>query len=220
MKDFIECEEIARCCERGMIANRTIDESRTCMIDVHTGKIAGTVEEFRRATENLLNSRFNILFGVDSAFDLLFECKKCGTYIWGGTDHRLDPHLQCPHCAGYETLLPYWTKEEVDTDDNKTLDIAIVKEQSEYLEADQARYHEKCLHDWEYWKKVGPKWTMVLTVHSVYYTGLKDLTFHLFRTRDGIDDNEIVIPLTFAGMYNRWIYPHTRKAKETDKLPF
>lgn len=220
MIDFIECEEIARYYERGIISNRTLDKSRTCVVDTNTGKVVGTVEEFRKITENLLNSRFNIRIGNESSFDLLFECKECGTFIWGGVDHRLDPFLKCPHCAGYQTLLPYWTVEDIATDYDKELEIAIILEHSEYLEADQKRYHEKQLHDWEYWKRVGNKWTVAFTVHSYYYTGLKDLTFHMFKTNQGLDKDEIIIPLTLSGMYNKWIYPHTKKAKEANKLPF
>ena len=221
MIDFIECEELARCYKRGVVPNRTVDENHTCVIDTSTGKVIGSIEEFRKITENLLKSRFNILIGNESAFDLLFECKECGTVIWSGTDHRLDPNLKCPHCAGYETTLPYWTLDDIAKDPDKELDVAIVKEHSEYLEADQKRYHEKRLHDWEYWKKVGKKWTFVLTVHSVFYTGKKDLTLHMWKTNADYDERrEIIIPLTFAGMYNLWIYPHTKKAKEADKLPF
>ncbi len=200
--NFIECEDVIRYCER-------------------TGKIFPTdTELYRQTVEAGLKERFKILFGVEDAYDLVFVCNHCDTIVWGGVDYRLDPDLECPHCKGYKTNLPYWTYEDICNDYEKEVDFITVLEHSEYVEATRKRYEEKGLHDWEYWKKDGKKWIFATTVKSVYHSGRRGLTLHIWKKDDTYRHDEIVIPISADAIYDRWIYPHTKKAKEANKLPF
>jgi hypothetical protein len=200
---YIECENVIRHCER-------------------IGKeLPLDIEKYRQEIEENLTKRFEILFGVDDVNDLVFRCRHCDTIIWGGVDHRFDPHLECPHCKGYKTSLPYWTYDEICLDWDKELDLIAVMEHSEYVEATRKRYSETRLHDWEYWKKDGKKWCAALTVKSVYYSGKYGLTLHLWRRKNDYGKiKEIIIPLSPEAIYDRWIYPHTKKGKSETQLPF
>lgn len=216
MKGFIENEEVVRY----FLSNnehQVLDSSRQNLLDRETETILCSVEEFRKDTEDLLSSRFDVFFGIDDAKDLVFRCKECDTIIWGGTDHRFDPHLYCPHCGGYHTWLPYWTLDDLWSDKQKQRELDCVIEHSRYVEYSHARYDRKKLYDWEAWSYSGNKWHVTLAVKSMYYTGLKGLSLHIGKVGER---TKIVVPLSWSAIYDKWIYPHTAEAKEFAKLPF
>lgn len=219
MHNFIHCDDIIRYYERKNFGKHTIDDSHQYVINAKTKKAVGTVEDFRVIAEHLLNSRFEVYYGVEDAFDLVFKCKDCGSIIWGGVDERFDPYLKCPHCSGYNTNLPYWAGDEVARDEEKQIDLAIVMEHSEYVDATNTRYREEGLYDWEYWRREGKKWNMATTVQSFYYSGKRGLTLYIWKKENSRHDG-LRIPLSWKSVYDLWIYPHTKKAKEASKLPF
>lgn len=82
-------------------------------------------------------------------FDVL-RCTECGTVIFTYEDESYDPHLKCPTCVGYETHFEYWTKEEIESDEEKQSTIEHFKEMTEWqIERDKRIERRNGKQDWQ-----------------------------------------------------------------------
>lgn len=78
------------------------------------------------------------------------RCTECGTVIFTTEDEDYDPRLKCPTCTDYKTHFEYWTKEDIDSDEEKQKEIKLFETMTkERIEREKRREKRNGKFDWE-----------------------------------------------------------------------
>lgn len=113
---------------------------------------------------------FECIYYDHIALVAIYRCRECGTVIFGGEDqYTYDPNLRCPTCGEYKTHLVYWTKEDIEQDEQKQKQIRLYEEwQIEENKRAARRQRRGGLYDWQMWKKVwyGKKYALHIEFHD------------------------------------------------------
>ena len=152
----------------------------------------------------------------------VLRCTECGTVIFTTEDEWYDPHLKCPTCTGYKTHFEYWTKEEIEVDEEKQNTIKLFKEMMDYEEERSKRIKSRNgKYDWQIAiKKIyGKKRFLGLALEcdditKSYFKGLRLVVDIGKKDNDGIGyicNKHIRIPLSWSQFYIQFIYPHLGK---------
>ena len=157
---------------------------------------------------------FENLYSCHATLESFVRCKKCGTVIFAYNDERYEPNLCCPVCSDYETDFEYWTKEQIDADENKQRTITNLEMmQKEQDEAYARRKRRGGKYDWQLarWKKWGKRHYIILELqcdsilNKFKLKGLRlrvdygDIDFddgHGYRS--GVRNMSITIPLSIS----------------------
>ena len=93
---------------------------------------------------------FDCIYDVHWECMSILRCNKCGTIVKYYYDENYEPDFRCPICTNYETSYKYYTKEEIES--NEELQ-AIIKMYEELREIDKKREERKekrnGLNDWQ-----------------------------------------------------------------------
>ena len=49
----------------------------------------------------------------------LLRCTECGTVVFYYYDEKYEPNFKCPTCTDYKTSYEYWTKEQIEQDEDR-----------------------------------------------------------------------------------------------------
>jgi uncharacterized Zn finger protein (UPF0148 family) len=155
----------------------------------------------------------------------VLKCTECGTVIFTWDDERYDPHLKCPTCTDYKTYFEYWTKEDIESDEEKQNTIKFFKEMMDYkAEQDKRIKDRNGKYDWQIAvKKIyGKKRFLGLTLEcdnitKSYLKGLR-LKIDIGKKENDDDFGYIInkfftIPLSWSQFYIQFIYKYKTENK-------
>lgn len=96
---------------------------------------------------------FEPIFSYDEKDKCVIRCIECGAVIETFNDERYEPEFRCPVCTNYKTNYKYYTKEEIEEDEElqKLIRMYEVMEE-ELVYEDERQKDSKGLYDWELFK--------------------------------------------------------------------
>lgn len=136
-------------------AGYALDEKEENVIDTkNNNTVILSLKDLLDSSRKASHCDFECIYSEHASLFSLLRCKECGTVIFSYEDEDYDPNLRCPVCGGYHTTFKYYTKEEIESDPEKTKEIQMY----EYLDKKQAEEYERYkkrgnLYDWQLWKK-------------------------------------------------------------------
>jgi uncharacterized Zn finger protein (UPF0148 family) len=155
----------------------------------------------------------------------VLKCTECGTVIFTWDDERYDPHLKCPTCTDYKTYFEYWTKEDIESDEEKQNTIKFFKEIMDYkAEQDKRIKDRNGKYDWQIAVKkfYGKKRFLGLALEcdnitKSYLKGLR-LKIDIGKKENDDDFGYIInkfftIPLSWSQFYIQFIYKYKTENK-------
>lgn len=150
----------------------------------------------------------------------VLRCTECGTVIFTTEDEWYDPHLKCPTCTDYHTHFEYWTKEDIESDEEKQNTIKAFKEMMDYKREQNERMKRRNgKYDWQIANKEFRGKKLFLGFHlecdnitKSYFKGLR-LNIDIGKKDDigYVVKKHIRIPLSWSQFYIQFIYPHLGK---------
>ena len=172
-----------------------------------------------------LHCDFETIYYEHGFLQHIFRCKECGTVIFGYEDiERYDPDCRCPTCCGDASVCryEYWTKEEIESDDEKKQTIRSLinlteKQNREY----ERRKSRGGLYDWERWRKIlkTKKHVLQITYVCSMYDGDtntcpnpadKYLEIEYWKS-NGDHVHRFNLPVNWYSFYLRYVYPYSKK---------
>ena len=155
----------------------------------------------------------------------VLKCTECGTVIFTWDDERCDPHLKCPTCTDYKTHFEYWTKEDIESDEEKQNTIKFFKEMMDYkAEQDKRIKDRNGKYDWQIAVKkfYGKKRFLGLALEcdnitKSYLKGLR-LKINIGKKENDDDFGYVInkfftIPLSWSQFYIQFIYKYKTENK-------
>jgi uncharacterized Zn finger protein (UPF0148 family) len=164
---------------------------------------------------------FTCVYHCPGSLMTILRCDKCGTVIFS-SDHYLeyDEHLKCPTCVGYKTNFEYWTKEEIEADEEKQNTIAMYEQ---FTREDNERYEREKRRgktDQEITKhKIKTKkhlFQFILGCDNISKSYFKGLKYEIIVSKKDEEDffvrqKHITIPLSWSCFYIHYLYRHLGK---------
>lgn len=204
-----------------------LSADKKTIVNKETGAAICSVEEFAVKLRKDEHCDFEVVYCEHVSLSTILRCKECGTVIFSRDDEDYDPNLKCPTCGNYKTHFPYYTKEQIDFDEEKRKEIKFYENMQKTMEEMAERRAKRGLSDWEICKKnfmIGQsRYEFSLecaNLFSKYRKGimrLKGLNLYIQRwekdenTTGYICKNRLRIPLSLYAVYLQWIIPLTRK---------
>ena len=189
------------------------------------GRFLCTIDQLTQKLREENHCDFECLYSCHASLDTVYRCKECGTVIFTGDDERYDPNLRCPVCGGYHHHGDYWTKEEIENDEEKQKQINGMIAYMEYeAEAYRRRKARGGLYDWQLFDKTYFKkkhsYNFELVVEDITKSKIKGLALKI--SIGDKDENGIgyavkrwyTIPLGPTAIYRYWILPYSKKYPE------
>ena len=197
-----------------------ICEDGESLFDVATGEPRGTIDQFAQVIRKQCHCDFEVLYD-DALNNVHYRCRECGTVIFASDNEECcDDNLCCPTCGGYETHFKYWTKEEINNDQEKQNAMNFYQGLMEDRRKAYDRGKRTGLYFNELWKRTfeneDTRLTIILTCNDALKTGLKGLTLRIEKDKKD-DDGWFArkwskhIPIAPRAMYIHWVYPYTKK---------
>lgn len=196
---------------------RVSDDNKN-IIDIETGNVLCSVDYLANSLRKRMHCDFTCIYAEHVSLKVIYRCNECGTVIFASEDEWYDPNLCCPTCGGYHCHFEYWTKEDIENDDEKQKALDFYKKLDEdMIAAEKRRQVRGGLYDWQLFKKS--------------YHGKKYYVDFELRKLAGIDleitvgekeENEITylcnkyyrIPLSPHAFYIMYIFPYTKKCTD------
>lgn len=189
------------------------------------GRVLCTIDQLTQSLRKDNHCDFECIYSCHASLDAVYRCKECGTVIFTGDDERYDPLLRCPTCGGYHHHGDFWTKEEIEADEEKQRQIKGMEEYMRYEdEAYRRRKARGGLYDWQLFDKTyyGKKhcYTIEITVNNITESKIKGLALKISvgdKDDDGISyaiKRWYTIPLGITAIYRYWILPYSKKYPE------
>ena len=153
----------------------------------------------------------------------VLRCTECGTVIFTTDDERYDPHLKCPTCTDYHPHFEYWTKEDIESDEEKQNTINFFKKMKDDLIEQNKRIEKRNgKYDWQIaikefrGKKIFLRFALECNnITKSYFKGLR------LKVDIGKKENEdsicytikkfFTIPLSWSQFYIQFVYRHLGK---------
>ena len=165
---------------------------------------------------------FESIYYEHVSLENVLRCTECGTVIFTREDEDYDPHLKCPTCTDYKTHFKYWTKEDIESDEEKQATINFFKEMTEMQIESYKRIEKRNgKYDWQIAKKkfYGKKLflSFVLECDNITKSYLKGLRLKIDiggRENDDVGyaiKHFFTIPLSWSQFYIQFIYRHLGK---------
>lgn len=186
------------------------------------GEWISSLDEFLNAYRKNIGQSFECIYSDDLSLCTILRCTECGTVIKSYDDERYDFHLCCPTCTDYKTYFEFWTKEEIESDENKQKEIDWLMDLSKRKkELDERIKRRNGKYDWQIISKTfyGKKIYIGIfldcnDITESYFKGLK-LKLHFAKKIKGENGYSrtkcINIPLCWSEFYYRFIYKHLGK---------
>jgi uncharacterized Zn finger protein (UPF0148 family) len=187
------------------------------------GNYLASLDEFLDIYRKKSGESFESIYYEHGLLENILRCTECGTVIFTTEDEDYDPRLKCPTCTDYHTYFEYWTKEDIESDEEKQNTIKFFKEMTEKrIEREKRIKKRNGKYDWEIAVKkfYGKKRFLKLALEcdditESYFKGLR-LKIELGK-KEFADDvgyskfKFITIPLSWSQFYIQFIYPHLGK---------
>lgn len=187
------------------------------------GNYLSSLDTFLKVYRKHSGESFESVYYENVSLLNVLRCTECGTVIFAMDDESYDPCLKCPTCTDYHTYFKYWTKEDIENDEEKRNEIKFLEEQTIRMEErDERRKKRNGKYDWEIAIKKfrGKKRCLELALEcdditKSYFKGLR-LNVHIGKKENADDIGYIVkkfftIPLSWSQFYIQYIYPHLDK---------
>ena len=240
MLNKYDCIRIIERLERdGKQSWMKLSEDKNSVMDRESGKYVCSIDTFTQHMREKMHCDFECIYHEHASLTTIYRCKECGAVIFTGDDERYDPNLCCPVCSDYKHS-DYWSKEEIEADENKQKEIQFYLDYMEEMEEQEKRRKARGgKYDWEIWKKTfyGKKRCVRLELQDFgrqlgkskinpdykrpWYRW--NLTMHIdVGEKDGVGYSMTKhhrIPLSPYAFYIKCIYPYTKKCHSDFKKP-
>ena len=114
------------------------------------GKYITSLDEYLDFYRKKSGESFESIYYEHISLINVLRCTECGTVIFTTEDEDYDPHLKCPTCTDYKTHFEYWTKEDIDFDEEKQKEIKLLETMTqERIEREKRREKRNGKFDWE-----------------------------------------------------------------------
>jgi len=182
-----------------------------------------SLDEFLETYRKKSGESFESIYYEHVSLKDVLRCTECGTVIFTTEDEWYDPYLKCPTCTDYKPHFKYWTKEDIDSDEEKQKTILFFKEEMvRQRERNERMKKRNGKYDWQIAIKnfYGKKRFLGLELEcdditKSYFKGLR-LEIRIGKKGDINDISYSVskyfrIPLSWSQFYIQFIYPHLGK---------
>lgn len=153
------------------------------------------------------HNELKCIYSDDVSLVNVLRCTNCGAVIFAYNDERYDPCLLCPDCRKYDTTFKYFTKNEIDSDEDKRMTVEFYENLAIRLqETNQRQAERKGKADYELTNRKCIK----LFNTSIYFQLLIESITNKFPLRglnmnidivhwdDMSNSKNIIIPLSIA----------------------
>lgn len=184
------------------------------------GSYITSLDEFLKVYRKNSGESFESIYYEHVCLQDVLRCTECGTVIFTTEDEWYDPHLKCPTCTDYHTHFKYWTKEDIESDEQKQNTIKFFKELMERnAEREKRIKRRNGKQDWEIAIKKfrGKKRFLELVLEcdnitESYFKGLRlKVTMGKLNGRGYAISKLFTIPLSWSYFYIRYVYKHKKK---------
>lgn len=198
-------------------------EDEDGLYDKETGEFLSSLDHFLELYRKKSGESFESIYHDHVCLHDFIRCTECGTVIFASEDESYDPYLKCPTCTGYNTHFEYWTKEDIDSDPQKQIEISQLEEMTRFqIEQNKRMARRGGKYDWQ----IGSK-TLKFKRYSIsfklecdditesYLKGLR-LVINIWKKEKRDDLNScfwkgFIIPLSWHQLYIQFIYRHLGK---------
>lgn len=188
------------------------------------GSYLSSLDTFLEIYRKHSGESFESIYYEHAFLQDVLRCTECGTVIFTTEDEWYDPHLKCPTCTNYHTHFKYWTKEDIEADEEKQNTIKFFKEMMDYKAEQNERIKKRNgKYDWQIAIKkfYGKKRYLELALEcdditKSYFKGLR-LKVYIGKKEDGVGyivRKHFTIPLSWSQFYIQFFY----KRKEVKDL--
>lgn len=198
-------------------------EEEDGLFDKETGKYLSSLDHFLELYRKKSGESFENIYYEHVSLQNFIRCTECGTVIFAYDDESHDPHLKCPTCTGYETYFEYWTKEDIDSDPQKQLEIRHLEEMTKMqIEQNERMKRRNGKYDWQIgskkfrFKRYSISFELECDdITKSYLKGLR-LDINIWK-KEKQDDlcrflrKHFTIPLSWHQFYIQFIYCHLGK---------
>lgn len=181
-----------------------------------------TLDEFLETYRKRSGESFESIYYEHVSLQDVLRCTECGTVIFTTEDEWYDPYLKCPTCTDYKPHFKYWTKEEIESDEEKQNTIKFFEEEMvRQREQNERMKRRNGKYDWQIAIKkfYGKKRFLGLDLEcdditKSYLKGLR-LDVHIGKKeKDSVGyvvKRSFTIPLSWSSFYIQFVYPHLGK---------
>ncbi len=198
-------------------------EKEDALYDKETGEYITSLDRFLDLYRKETGESFESVYYDHVGLRDFIRCTECGTVIFAYGDESYDPNLKCPTCTGYKTWFEYWTKEDIDSDPQKQLEIDHLEEMTKsQIEQNERIKRRNGKYDWQ----IGSKKfrfrrysiSFELECNDItesYLKGLR-LDVNIWKKENADDLNRCLwkyftVPLSWHQFYIQFIYRHLEK---------
>lgn len=198
-------------------------EEEDGLYDKETGEYLSSLDHFLDLYRKKSGESFESVYYDHIGLNDFIRCTECGTVIFAYEDESYDPNLKCPTCTGYKTHFEYWTKEDIESDPQKQLEISHLEEMTKMqIEQNERMKRRNGKYDWQIGsKEFGFKRYSISfelecdNITESYLKGLR-LDVNIWK-KEKLDDicnywvKCFTIPLSWHQFYIQCIYRHLGK---------
>lgn len=226
--------EVINCLEEEAKKGKSdyIYDRETDMIKNKDGNNICSLDELMPIIRRENHCDFKTIYYCHATLEDVYQCRQCGTVIFGGDDERYDPDCRCPVCSNDKNAChnTWWSAEEIAADPEKQRTIDALKEEQRIMnEIEERRRKRGGKSDSEIWIKEyrGKKHYLQFNLEcdDLFTTKLKGLKFVIRHSvKDNENDfyvwkNDFVIPLSVSAAVWQWYkLPKLRKKIRSTKL--
>lgn len=114
------------------------------------GKYVTSLDEYLDFYRKKSGESFESIYYEHISLINVLRCTECGTVIFTTEDEDYDPRLKCPTCTDYKTHFEYWTKKDIDSDEEKQKEIKLLETMTqERVEREKRIEKRNGKFDWE-----------------------------------------------------------------------
>lgn len=114
------------------------------------GKYITSLDEYLDFYRKKSGESFESIYYEHVSLINVLRCTECRTVIFTTEDEDYDPRLKCPTCTDYKTHFEYWTKEDIDSDEEKQKEIKLLETMTqERVEREKRIEKRNGKFDWE-----------------------------------------------------------------------
>lgn len=90
-----------------------------CLHNKEDNSIDMKMDVFMESYRKKNGESFECLYDEHVSLFSVIRCTECGTVIFEHSDEDYEHNLKCPTCTDYKTYFDYWTKEQIEQDEDK-----------------------------------------------------------------------------------------------------
>ena len=186
------------------------DETKT-VLDKETNEPICSYEIYTKWVKEHIGISFKSLYHCHADLTNILECTKCGTIIFTREDEEYDPILRCPVCTDYKTSFKYYTKDQVESDQELSTSIQFYKDWQREMDLDYEFEKKRGKYNSEIFSFMISNVKIIIGCDNVRKSYFKGLHINIW-VREPADNNttkmiwKTKIPLTPKGIRYRILY--------------